>query len=749
MLGFGSRAGALLVTGAVLLGSSSLVGCAARQSPTAPLVLHIPPDDVSDSAFAGSLHRVLLSGERADARSRLLLGVVRRQLVHASARFGLESADAQAAADRGERSTLAALMLLRADEQSDAIIDDETRRAIEVTIARRSARGDVGGVRALLAALIAETPDGPAKTELVEHLASLNRFAVDTLTGTRVERAGDAERALVMQALFDPTGVDAAVDATSQWIDLAIIQRLAVHQTELRLEPEEAIEVNRALSTGPLTLLALAMRYGDAVLARDLLMRSSARRIAEPALVSALNNAVRRDDAVSYRKLLTEFVREVDDVVGGQNGVDADLYDAAVLAMLIEIHRRAPTDLDAAVELADALSSFGLAEAAPLVLADAIGERSTGPEIERALTTAGRAADADAAVGDLGGARRTIAASAALLDSVPKLERGRYAAQAARLRYRFARVLLRDGQLDEALSHLDAALAVEDDPRSLLLRADVRARLARTTEALADLERAVSIRGLDPVAIAEAELARFAILREKGNHDDALTALERASAASKRATRTAMQAAEDAVYAARVWAVEGRIASAERDDARARAAFDRALSGRLNDRALAGEITLVAATAALSRDDLEGARAALRLGMAGGAPKHAIVRAAIVVVALERAEKQRPDRKSASSVDEVADEVLERAASEDSWTGQLARWARGELSGKALAARAATESSRVEAAFYVALDARATGRAADEALRAVASSPVFEQPEVLAARDLVAPPLVGPDRRAR
>ncbi len=108
----------LLALGCVAVASS---GCAAHSGPakSAPPSVNSagPIPAVGDEAFAQAAYKVLMSGEGTPERSGLLVGVVRRQLQRARARFDAGQRDAGLSALTG------AFYLMRAGEFQDAALD--------------------------------------------------------------------------------------------------------------------------------------------------------------------------------------------------------------------------------------------------------------------------------------------------------------------------------------------------------------------------------------------------------------------------------------------------------------------------------------------------------------------------------------------------------------------------------------------------------------------------------------------------
>jgi len=680
------------------------------------------PQEVPDAEFARSLVGVLRDGSRTEARQKVLLGVVKRQLVHAGQRFD------RGASERGTQSVLGALYLMRAGEQSPAVIDRETARAIDGAISKLSARGDIGRSRVLLA-LRSATGSQVERKDLDAHIEALERFQRETLTGKALEKAGDVERTAVGKAMLSPEHIDQAIAAISAWIDLGIAGKVAFDETNKRPPPEEAIEIARSLSSGAATVLALMLRYGDVPGAIERITSSSARRVMDPKFFSQLKSVEKRDDASSYRDLFDALAEDTGGRVGGEIGIDPDLYAAARMTILVEAYRREPSHMRTALELSRALTGFGMGEAVPLLMTTAMRDGTSPGDVIQAMRAVANAIMADANVNDVAGASRTIAECKPLLERAKSLlsSRGGIAA-VAELRYSMASILLRGGYLQDARAILGEALSEAPRPGGYLLRARVHRQTNDLALALEDVRRAISAQGSDPLDIAEARLLEFEIQRDLGSAAESKEAL---SAALKNATLT-VDKRQSGAQRVRALATLGRVLQAYGDRDGARRAFERAMEAVSGDRDLVGSTMLQAASAGLVLGDRDGVRTALRRGVDAGAPQDDLVYGALWLMLADRQAGAKPD--------ESVIGILDGAATQPTWIGRLAGWARGKIPDEALARGAASEASRVEAAFYVAMARRAGGGSADAALRLVATSPVLQLNEVRIARDLLAPP---------
>lgn len=678
------------------------------------------PARVDDAAFARTLHEVIADGSRSEARRAKLLGVVRAQLLHARERFE------RGADDRALKSVLGAMYLMRRGEESVKVFDAETAGALDGAIRRLAARGDEGRSRVLYG-WRSRTANKAELVEIQKHLAAIDKWSA-TRTGRPIEKAGDLQRETAGRAMLDPTGIDDAIRAASDWIDLGIQHNVAFRQTGKRPGPEEAAEVARALGTGGATVVALMIRYGDPASAIEQIDASSARRVIDPDLYAQLQQVQSRDDAESWRDLFAALDEQTANRVGGDLGIDPEILESAYLAIAIEAYRREPTHVATAVELTRSLSALGMSEAAPLLLAPALADEPSAVEVAAILRALGGALEADARANDIAAARRTVAASGELLRTAQAALRGaKITPTVADVRLRMSGVLIRGGVLDGARPLLLEALAEQPSAEGYVLLAQVERQSGRPKDALVAAGKAVASAGAEPLEVADARLVEFEIHRDAGRNAEAQAALTRAL----EAVTPVVEARGGGPVRVRALRTLGRVLQAFGDAAGAKRAFARALDEMGGDRSVVGTTMLQAASSALVRGDIAAARAALQKGVDAGAPVEDLVYGALWLMLVEKQLRATPDG--------TADEILESALASPAWVGKLAAWAKGRLSDDALMKQAFSESTRVEASFYVAMARRASGGVTDESLRKVAESPVLDLMEVQIARDILAP----------
>jgi cellulose synthase operon protein C len=684
------------------------------------------PVDVRDEDFSASLFSLVRDGKPSEQRSSLLIGVVRRQLAHAAARFGARQPE------RGTDSVLGALYLLRAGEGHAEMIDAAGERALAGAIERLSPRGDEGRVRAMMDLRAAALPAGSAPRAAVdEHIAALDRWMKDTRTGGPLEQSGAEERAAVSRALVDSRAesVQRAADAIAAWIDRAIQFNIEYRQSGGRPERDEAVEAARALESGGATMAALFLRHGDA-----------RGRVIPPGLYQRIKAAAADDDAGSWQALTAAFAHYDTGERDEEIGMSQELLEGALWGTALEAYRRDPKSYDSAALVAQVLIRLGMSEAAPLVVATALGDKPDATALGSALGLVLTALSEDASIEDFAATRRTYLAAAPLLVLGDRAAQGGAALDpsSGRVRFLMASIELRAGNLAAAMPLLRSATAAEPTVSSLTLLAMAERQAGEAQAALEDVRRALGAPDvrIAPLEVTEAHLLAFELHREAGAHDRAKESLE----AALQGALDARLRARDPGAKTRAERLLGRVLDAYGDakgsaraSERARArASERALALATSERPLLGATMLDAVGRALVRRDLAGARTALKRGLEANADEEDLVYGGLWVLLLERELRV--------GTDGTAGHALDIATNRASWTAKLASWANGRISDADLSTLAQSAAQRVEAQFYTAMAKRVAGDpAADERLRAVSKSPILDLLEVHLAREMLAP----------
>ncbi len=679
---------------------------------------------VEDDQFARSVERLLAQGTATPERSALLAGAVKRQLSHASQLFD-EGYDV-----RGTNAVVGALYLLRLGERRPDMMDASSVSALQGAVRRFSARGDEGRALALMTMLRPLLP--PNSEELKEldgHLASLESWMKETRTGGDMVRLAADERAAIGEALLDPseTAIDKATMAIDKWIARAVAYNVAYQQTR-KLPPRgEVSEAYRALQTGAETLAALYLRFGRADGALLAIERTAADRIANPAFYAQLGATAERGGAEDWRMLARQLAALARADADAQ--MDRDLLEAALWGVAVEAYRRDPMSQAVANLVAAQLINFEMGEAAPLVLAKALGPRPPTIALDHAMGTIADALAAEVDRPSPGAARRIFDASGPVLALADQdAYRGRLEPSSAQVRQLMAGIELRHGEVDRARPLLEKALQQEPTVWGYTMLGTIERQVGNLDAGLSHAKRAVELPSSQGLDKAEAKLLAFEILRERGDGDGAADMLSQALEIVL-AARKGGQGPAANVRAERTLA---RVLDGYGERTRARHALERAIDLAESHRPALAQTVLGAVGRALVTKDVEAARAALQTGLEADVDGDDLVYAALWLMLLEADLGQTPDGK--------VDRILVDHLHGKGWTTQLARWARGDLDDAGLSAAAKTYSEKTEASFYVSMRARIAGRAgADAQLTKVANNPLIDLMEVRIARDLLAP----------
>src|SRR5262249_14116262 len=138
--------------------------------------------------------------------------------------------------------------------------------------------------------------------------------------------------------------------------------------------------------------------------------------------------------------------------------LESEVLEAGLWGTVLEAYRRDATSPEIALLLAQSLVKHGLSEAAPLVMADAIGQRPSPALLSATLGARRVAMTEEAGIEDVSAARRTFTASSSLLAWADRPElKGRLDPSAARLRFLMASIEMRAGNLPAARPLLEQA----------------------------------------------------------------------------------------------------------------------------------------------------------------------------------------------------------------------------------------------------------------------------------------------------
>ncbi len=688
----------------------------------------LPLHEVGDDSFAESVHRLLREGTPTPERSALLAGVVRRQLQHAGAMF--ERGDE----GRGTQAVVGALYLLRAGESRADMMDASSVKALTGAIQRFSARGDEGRAHALmeLKKKLVQAGSEEAK-QLDAHIEALGRWVRETRTAGPMETLAADERAAVARALVEPSeaALSDAAKAVSKWIDRAVEINLVFQETHQLPSRDEAIEAFRALQSGAYTMAALFLRHGRASEAIHAIETSAAGRVTRPSFFAKLRAAAVDGAAEDWRTLAHDFARGSYESDSEEPRLEPEVLDAVLWAVALEAYRRDPSSLAMSHLVAGHLVDYGMPEAAPLVLGDAMGREPAAVSLSGALETVVEALSIEYDAGALDTSRRIYGAAGGLLALA---DDARYAGQlktsAAQVRQIMASIELRAGNVDQARPLLVGALRAEPTVWGFTMLGTLERQVGNLDAALSDAERAANLpaASVPQLDAANAKLLTFEILRDEGALDKAQVALDEALAIVLE-SRKQGASPEHTVRAERLLA---RVLDSYGDRESAARAIERALDLADTNRAVLAPTMLAAIGRSLVYKDLLGARAALGMGIKAEVDQTSQVYGALWLWLLERELNEQPDGK--------VDRVLVDAINGDGWTAQLARWARGAKTDDELRATAHNYTERLEAEFYIAMKARASGQGdGGDQLKHVATNPLVEELEVRLARDLLAP----------
>jgi tetratricopeptide (TPR) repeat protein len=713
---FGSLASTLGCGGAPLAGGAHL----ARESnaPDAQLA-------VSDDAFAEAV-RALLAAEPGSAeRASRLAGVEARQMERAASRFKNREPR------RGLASVLGGLAIVHKGELAPSMLGPFGAEALRGAARELSSRGDEGRAEAVFEIWmkIASAADKPDIQGHLDALAAWMKNAV--AQGGPVQSAGALENVAVSRRLVEPSdsALATADMATTAWIDKAFALRAAADRAHKAPPPsrEEIAEAVRGLQTGAVVLAAVHLRDADAKGAVAAIEKAQAQDLAPDGLLEALKKVADHPTADGWIAVLHALrpAREQQE----EPADDEEIVRAASFTVAMEAYRLDPTLIDAAAPVAAALDEYGMAEASPLVLTDAVKAHPDPRIVSGALkiTMSAMAQAMEAGEGD--GARRTFRAAHALLVlASDKALAGQVQPSPARVQAFMGDIEVREGHLKEGRALLEESVKTEKLGSVLLELARINRHDKRPADALSDLRDALGAKDATSDAALRGEilLETSDLAREQGDANGARTPLTDALKELSKA-RNAADPDDRARVERTIARVFDRFGAADR----AQRALDRAYEAAPRDKHQAAATVGQIVARAFVNGDLAAARAGLQRGIAADLDNEDLVYYALWVRLLER---QRH-----ATTDGVADRIFARAIDDAAWIGRLAQFGAGVLQANDLIARAKTPSEKTEALFYVAMDRRAAGDAqgADSELRQVLDANGIDLMEVAIARDLL------------
>jgi len=717
---------------ALILGlGTAALGCQ-HGAPEArpPSVVAPPAKGLEDAHFAEAIRQLLVDGKPSEKRTKLLSLAVRTQLQHAGELF------ARGADTLGANAVLGAFMLLGSGEARANVLDASSLPALDGAIARFSARGEEGRALALLSLKQSLTAKGsPESSEIEAHLAAIRQWKTDTRATGAMQGLSAEQREAVARALLEPSedNLVTATRAVDRWIERAVEINVTFQETRQLPDREEAVEAFRALQTGAYVMAALHLRQGRFADSLQAVESGAAARIARPNFFARLRAAAVDGRAEDHRALARELTELGRSEESDDEAVDPNVVDAALWGIGIEAYRRDPQSLAVAFLLGNQLVSYGMPEVAPLILEPALGAAPSASSLNGALELVGSALSEEESSPTTATARRIHASASRLLAlTETPAYLGKLRTSSARLRQLMAALELRAGNSEAARDHMILAARFEPTVGGLASLATLQQQLGDPKAARETADRATHLvaEALPNLEIAQAHLVVFELARDGGDASTARQALDRALTITLEARRLG----GSNELGLRAETLLARVFDGYGEHERATRAMARALDLADLHRPRLTETMLAAIGRAVVRRDLGAARVALGLGIKADTDRDALVYGALWVGELERMLGESTDGK--------VSRVFAEAVNGNGWTARLARWARGSLSDAELTQAAKNHSDRVEAAFYLALRAKAR-KAPDggERLRAVAQDPLVDLYEVRLARDMLAPQL--------
>src|SRR6187402_1595891 len=723
--------------GSIILGARWLLafGCGAALTSTG-CAAHSPPAKsaqgtasaspipaVDDEGFARAAYEVLVRGDASRDRTGKLVGVVRRQLQRAKARFDAGQREA------GLKALTGAFYLMRAGEFQDAALDG-AEGALASGAAEVARLGQEGYAFTLYGMLRDKLPKGPERDEVQAHLEAMARFSQATHGAGPMQAAGADLRSATQRSLFEArkSTLDAASERALQWLKRAVESNATDAPMNSNADREEAFEAYRAQRGGGYTLIALYLRHGDARGVLEAEDRAGLGRIIAPELRDRLERAAEENDADAWADLC-HFFDSAAHAADAEGLLDHTLMEAATWGAAVQLFRAEPNSMRGSAPLATQLVNYGMAEVAPLVLGPAVSKEASAENLSFALGIVGKALVAEDALDQLPSARRTFQNAEPLLAlSENKANLGKVNPSSARLRYVMGALETRHGELSRALPLVQSAARAEPSLESLMTLSAIE-RQRDQGAALFTLGQAVELAKAanDPLAETDALNMKFEVYRDHGDAEHAAKMLDAALSRAVDAQRTARSGGPALARSERLLA---RILEHYDDPLASRRATERAYEASSSDPNQLTATVLDAARRALTHTDLRASRRAAQRAVAANLSSEDLVYVALWLQLVEK----KLNVPSDGTVEEAYAGVDENSG----WPARLSAWARGKLSDQGLASAARSASQKTEATFYAAMLKLQTGADSSKDLERVAQSPAIDLVEVTIARDLLA-----------
>ncbi len=680
-------------------------------SPRAP-AHDVAVRNLTDAEFAPAVHQVLTRG----GDQGLLVAAVRRQLERAER--WLESGHPR----EGVLAVTGALYLVRAGEFQASMVGGENH-PLAAAARRVAASGNEGGASALYTLLERSVPAGTEKDDAKEHLQALAQwmaqFSDETILGLSMRQRYETHRSLLAPS---DESLNAASDATLEWIDHAVDTGPDPVPARTHAERERAIQTYRALSSGGAALVALYLRHGDVRGALAAIDRGEAGRTVPGALRSWLELAASGNDPEGWSALFEWYHGAAAEP--SETGIDPVLARAASWGAAVAYYRSSPKSMRAAAALGWMLEHFGMTEVTPLVLATAVEADPNVEHVAGALTLVLRGIMQQDSLGDREGARRTFALASPILERAAKMPQ--LTETAAGAYYAMATIESRAAALDHARREALRSAKLMPTVESFWLLSRVNRQRGDQVAALRSVARMSELAEASQnyQALARAQLMAFEIYREAGDAAQARPSLEAALKAALKARDSARPGGQRAA-AERMLA---RILEQYGERRAARRAGERAFEASRGDTMQLEATVMDAARRALITGDLAMSRSAVQRAIEMNLPTEDIIYTALWLLLLER--------QQGTGTDGTVEEAFSATAGAGGWTSKLRDWAQGKVGATQLAAEARGTVQQTEAEFYIGMIETGTER--DSRLRKVAGSPAIDLVEVGIAQDLVA-----------